>query len=286
MLRAPGRRLCSSSGAGLGLRRSLLSSLQDAPPESIDFYEVAPENWMRIGGGLGRQFRALTEAIPFSCHGLSLSIGGPAPLDELFLMELRDFLAVHQIHDYSEHLSYCGDEGHLYDLMPIPFTEDAVHYVAERIQRTQDILKRRIAIENVSYYAAPAQEMAEVEFLNAVLDAADCNLLLDVNNVYVNSINFGYAPEAFLAAIPLDRVSCFHVAGHYVEAEDLLVDTHGAAVIDPVWRLLALAYGRFGVKPTVLERDFNMPPLPDLLAEVARIRELQQVQSALSNRHG
>lgn len=286
MLRAPGRGLCSSRGAGLGLRRSLLNSLQDAPPSSIDFYEIAPENWMRIGGRLGRQFRALTEAIPFSCHGLSLSIGGPAPLDEAFLMELRDFLAVHQIHEYSEHLSYCGDEGHLYDLMPIPFTEDAVQYVAERIQRTQDILNRRIAIENVSYYAAPAQEMAEVDFLNAVLDAADCDLLLDVNNVYVNSVNFGYDPETFLAAIPPDRVSCFHVAGHYVETDDLLVDTHGAAVIDPVWHLLALAYGRFGVKPTVLERDFNMPPLPDLLAEVARIRELQQVQTVLPRHYG
>jgi uncharacterized protein (UPF0276 family) len=247
----------------------------DDPPDAVDFYEAAPENWMRIGGRLGKQFRSLTERFPCVCHGLSLSLGGPAPLNEAFLRELKEFLDHHQIRLYSEHLSYCGDDGHLYDLMPIPFTEAAVRYTAERIRRVQDILERRIAIEHISYYAAPGQEMAESEFLNAVLVEADCDLLLDLNNVYVNSVNHGYAAEAFLEAVPAERIAYAHVAGHYADAGGILVDTHGAAVSDPVWRLLSRAYGRFGMFPTLLERDFNIPPLAELLAEIHHIHVLQ-----------
>ncbi len=273
-------------GAGLGLRRALLDQLVEQAPPGIDFYEVAPENWMRVGGRLGRQFRRLTERYPFSCHGLSLSLGGPAPLDQDFLVELKAFLAVHRIAAYSEHLSYCGDDGHLYDLMPIPFTAEAVDYVAGRIRRTQDILERRIAIENISYYAAPGQEMPESDFLRAVLAAADCDLLLDVNNVHVNSVNHGYDPETFIRALPADRIVGLHIAGHYVEDEDFLIDTHGAAVIDPVWRLLDLAYSLFGVLPTLLERDFNLPPLAELLTEIAEIRRLQLAHAPLAHCHG
>ncbi|RMD69106.1 MAG: DUF692 domain-containing protein [Gammaproteobacteria bacterium] len=263
-------------GAGLGLRRALMGPLADQPEPPVDFMEVAPENWMGVGGKLGRQFRAFTERHPFVCHGLSLSLGGPAPLDEAFLKDLKVFLETHRIRCYSEHLSYCSDGGHLYDLMPIPFTEEAVHHVAERIRRTQALLERRIAIENVSYYAAPARDMEEIDFLRAVLEEADCDLLLDVNNVYVNSVNHGYDPEAFIAAIPAERIAYLHVAGHYREAEDLIIDTHGAEVIDPVWDLLDKTYARFGVIPTLLERDFNIPPLPELLREVEVIRSLQQ----------
>jgi uncharacterized protein (UPF0276 family) len=160
--------------------------------------------------------------------------------------------------------------------MPIPFTEDAVRYVAERIRRTQDILEQRIAIENVSYYAAPGKEMEEIDFINAVLEEADCGLLLDVNNIYVNSVNHGYDAESFLKALPADRVCYVHVAGHYREADDLIVDTHGADVVDPVWALLETAYAHFGVMPTLLERDFNIPPLPELLTEVRHIAGLQR----------
>jgi len=265
----------SIHGAGLGLRRAFIGPLAEHPPESVDFYEVAPENWMRIGGRLGRQFRSLTERSRFLCHGLSLSLGGADPLDEDFLIELKGFLDLHGGLLYSEHLSYCGDDGHLYDLMPMPFTEEAARHVARRIRRTQEILERRIAIENVSYYAAPGQEMAEIDFLKAVLTEADCGLLLDVNNIYVNSVNHGYAAEAYLDAVPAGRVAYLHVAGHYVEAEDFLVDTHGAEVIDPVWELLDRAYARFGALPTLLERDFNIPPLADLIREVESIRSLQ-----------
>lgn len=263
------------AGAGLGLRRSMLGELASGVPESVSFMEVAPENWIHVGGSLGRRFRALTEQVPFVTHGLSLSIGGPAPLDEQLLLDIRRFLDEHNIRAYTEHLSYCGDDGHLYDLLPIPFTGEAVTYVAGRIRRAQEIIERPMAIENVSYYAAPGQEMAEIDFINAVLEEADCGLLLDVNNIYVNSINHRYDPEEFLLALPAERVVYCHVAGHYKEAEDLRVDTHGADVLDPVWKLLATAYARFGVMPTLLERDFNIPPMPELLQELGTIRRLQ-----------
>ncbi len=263
-------------GAGLGLRRSLLQPLQDSPPERVDFLELAPENWIGVGGTLGKQLRYFTERYPFVVHGLSLSIGSPAALDEDFVLRVRDFLDEHQIRFYTEHLSYCSDGGHLYDLMPIPFTDDAVHYVARRIRRVQELLERRIAMENVSYYATPSAEMTELEFINAVLNEADCDLLLDVNNIYVNSINHGYDPVEFLKQLPGDRVVYFHVAGHYVEAEDLRVDTHGSDVCDPVWGLLDKAYEHFGVVPTLLERDFNIPPLQELLKEVDVVADFQK----------
>jgi uncharacterized protein (UPF0276 family) len=263
------------SGAGLGLRRKLLKPLRANPPETVDFLEAAPENWLRVGGKLGKQFRYFTERYPFISHGLSLSLGSPAPLDEAFLGELKGFLDQHKIKFYTEHLSYCSDDGHLYDLMPIPFTAEAVTYVAGRIRRTQEILERRIGVENVSYYAAPGQEMSELEFLNAVLAEADCDLLLDINNIYVNSINHRYDAMEYLHGVPKQRVVYFHVAGHHVEAEDLRVDTHGEAICDPVWELLDQAYQHFGPVPTVLERDFNIPPLPELLKEIDHIKALQ-----------
>lgn len=271
-------------GTGLGLRRDFAAEVLDSPPP-VDFYEVAPENWMRLGGRPGKQFRALTERFPFIAHGLSLSLGGPSPLDLEFLRELKRFLDDHRIRLYSEHLSYCGDDGLLYDLMPIPFTEEAVTHVAGRIGLVQDLLGRRIAIENISYYAAPGREMDEIEFLNAVLQQADCGLLLDINNVWVNSVNHGYDADDFLRAIPGDRIVYAHIAGHFQQAPKLLVDTHGAGVIDPVWRLLDSAYARFGVFPTLLERDFNIPPLAELLLEVETIRAHQR-SADRNRRHG
>jgi uncharacterized protein (UPF0276 family) len=267
-------------GAGLGLRRALMGPLRDhfaaaTADDAIDFLEIAPENWIGVGGRLGRELRALTERHAFVCHGLSLSLGGPAPLDETLLARIRRLLDTHGIALYSEHLSYCSDDGHLYDLMPIPFTDEAVHSVAARIRQAQDLLGQRIAVENVSYYAAPSQAMREIDFINAVLAEADCDLLLDVNNIHVNSVNHGYDAGAFLDALPGERIAYIHIAGHYVEAPDLLVDTHGAAIIDPVWQLLARAYRNFGVRPTLVERDFNFPPLAELVGEVRTIRNIQ-----------
>lgn len=271
-------------GAGLGLRRSFLSEIVDQPPVQVGFYEVAPENWMPIGGKFGKQFRAMTERFDFVCHGLSLSIGSSDPLDEHFVRDLKRFMAEHGIKFYSEHLSYCSQDGHLYDLMPMPFTEDAVKHVAARIRRVQDILEQRIAIENISYYTAPGREMAEIDFFNAVVAEADCDVLLDINNIYVNSVNHGYDAAAFLRAMSGDRIAYAHIAGHYVEAEDFLVDTHGATVIDPVWTLLETAYHLFGVFPTLLERDFNIPPLAELLREVDTISAIQQHAVAVEKR--
>jgi uncharacterized protein (UPF0276 family) len=262
-------------GAGLGLRRSFLNRIIETPSKNIGFYEVAPENWITIGGKSGKQFRAMTERFDFVCHGLSLSIGSTDALDEKLLQDVKHFMAEHHIKCYSEHLSYCSKDGHLYDLMPVPFTSEAVSHVAARIKRVQDILEQKIAIENVSYYAAPGQEMEEIDFFNAVVEEADCNILLDINNLYVNSVNHNYNAEAFLKAIPAQRISYAHIAGHYVEAEDFLVDTHGADVIDSVWKLLGKAYELYGVFPTLLERDFDIPELDQLLKEVDTIRAIQ-----------
>lgn len=275
----------AKNSAGLGLRRALLGPLQSAPVGSFDFLECAPENWIGVGGALGETLAELSARTPLVCHGLSLSLGGSEPLDETFLHRLRRFLDQHKVPIYSEHLSYCSDDGHLYDLMPIPFTDEAVSHVAARIRRTQDILGRRIAVENVSYYAAPYQAMPEIDFLNAVLAEADCDLLLDVNNIYVNSINHRYDADAFLAAVPGTRIRYIHIAGHYDEAPDLKVDTHGAAVKDDVWALLDRAYARFGVRPTLLERDFNFPPFAQLLTELQRIRAIQARHADPSPHH-
>ncbi len=263
-------------GAGLGLRRELIPALKAAVPPVINFFEIAPENWLEIGGASNRHLRYFTELYPFVCHGLSLSLGGPAPLDEVFLKRVKTFLREHKVKLYTEHLSYCSDDGHMYDLMPIPFTEEAVRYVSARIRRTQEILEQKIAVENASFYVAPAiNKMSELEFIKAVLEEADCLLHLDINNVYVNSINHRYDALQFIRSLPAERIVYLHIAGHYREAEDLIVDTHGAGVIDPVWALLDKTYQIFGVHPTLLERDFNFPPLEELAAEVGRIAALQ-----------
>ena len=277
------------TGAGLGLRRALLGPLQTFDPgtvnEIVSFMEVAPENWINVGGQKRKAFRHFTERFPFVCHGLSLSIGGPTALDQTFIRKLRQFMDEYQIRAYSEHLSYCTDDGHLYDLMPIPFTEEAVRYVAGRIRQVQDMLGQRMAIENVSYYAAPGARLSEIDFINAVISEADCDLLLDVNNIYVNSVNHRYDPVEFLRDLPGERIAYGHIAGHYNEAEDLIVDTHGADIIKDVWDLLDKAYELFGVFPTLLERDFNIPPVAELLTEVQKIKDIQARWSLVDINH-
>jgi len=274
------------SGAGLGFRRPLADKLKDVPPGKIDFMEIAPENWIHVGGALGKKLRWFTERYPFLIHGLSLSIGSPAPLNEQLVRDIKDFMAEHKIRMYSEHLSSSSDDGQLYDLMPIPFTEDAVKYVAARVRRVQDILEQRIALENVSYYAPTDTSMTEAEFTLAVLDEADCDLMLDINNIVVNSINHKYDAHEFMLQMPADRIRYFHLAGHHVEAEDLRIDTHGTPVDDQSWQLLADAYAHFGVVPTLLERDFNFPPIEDLLDEVDLVKKLQQEASAKEAANG
>ena len=272
-------------GAGLGLRRVHFDSLAEQFPEQIGFMEIGPENWIDVGGRMGQQFSDIAQKTTLVCHGLSLNLGGLAPLDEAFIRRVRQFNEVFDVRCYSEHLSYCSDDGHMYDLMPIPFTEEAVHHVANRIKIVQDIIGERMAVENVSYYAAPGKEMKEIDFINAVLDEADCYLHLDINNIYVNSVNHDYDAEAFLQALPGDRIAYAHIAGHFKETEDLLIDTHGADVIDPVWQLLDVAYESFGVFPTLLERDFDIPTLEEILKEVDIIQTCQQQYHSKENEH-
>ena len=264
---------------GLGLRRALLQDLRAAPAGSFDFLEAAPENWIGVGGAPGDAFAELASRHPLACHGLSLSLGGPEALDDTFLHALRRFLDGHGAVLYSEHLSACSDSlGQLYDLLPLPFSEEAVQHVSARIRRVQDVLGRRIAVENISYYAtipgahAGDRPLTELEFVNAVLAEAGCELLLDVNNIVVNATNHGYDASAFLRGLHGARVACIHVAGHRDEAPGLKIDTHGAAVADPVWALLAEAYALFGPRPTLLERDFDFPPFDELLGELDVVR--------------
>jgi uncharacterized protein len=271
----------TATGTGLGFRRELLPELRGSDLSGIDFFEVAPENWAGLGGRYGRDLRAFTERFPFVAHGLSLSIGSSGALDTGLLKQTKAFMAVHGIALYTEHLSWCSFEGHLYDLLPIPCTQEAVHWVAGRIGQAQDILGMRIGMENASYYfAPPGAEMSEQEFISAIVREADCLLHLDVNNVYVNSRNFGFDPVAYLQALPLDKVCYMHMAGHFAEADGFLIDTHGADIIDPVWDLLGTAFECIGPSaadiPVCLERDFNFPPLAELLAEMQRIRGQQE----------
>ncbi|HQS38394.1 MAG: hypothetical protein B7Y16_00415 [Methylotenera sp. 24-45-7] len=272
-------------GAGLGLKRELIPQIQasfgQAEIGNIDFLEIAPENWINAGGKYSKQLDWFVERYPMVCHGLCLSLGGLSPLNTDFLKQVKTFLQQYQIPIYTEHLSYCsdgfkGDHGYLYDLLPIPFTEEAVHYVAQRIRQTQDILGQQIGVENASaYVAAPVSEMDELTFINAVISEANCLLHLDINNIYVNSVNFGFDPHVFLRGLPGDKIIYSHMAGHYQQTPSLLVDTHGANVIDPVWALLADAYQLFGAFPTLLERDNNIPPLNLLMQEINKIADYQ-----------
>ena len=275
----------SPRAAGLGLRRPLIAELLAAPAGAFDFLECAPDNWIGIGGSAGEQLRTLSRRHPLTCHGLSLSLGGVAPLDHALLAATRRFLDQHEVRLYSEHLSWCDDGAPLYELLPLPHSEEAVRHVSARIRQAQDMLGRRIAVENVSRYAdlpvpAGSRALGEAEFIRAVLEEADCDLLLDVNNVHVNASNSGGDAAAFIAAMPSARIASYHVAGHDDEADGLKIDTHGQPVDEPVWSLLQLAYRLHGPRPTLLERDSRFPPLPVLLEELQRIRELQAANAA------
>lgn len=263
------------AGVGLGLRREFIDTFLSAETHP-DFIEISPENWMGFGGRHAKLLAQCVEKAPLLCHGLSLSIGGPHPLNIEFIKQVKTFLQQYQVPIYSEHLSYTHDGGYLYDLLPIPMTEAAVKYVAERILRVQDILGQRLVIENVSTYLMPNAEMTEAEFVREVIEQADCELLLDVNNVYVNSMNHGSDGYAFIQAMPKERIRYLHIAGHEQISENLLIDTHGAEICDPVWELLQYTYQICGVKPTLLERDFNIPPWQQLQYELATIKKIQQ----------
>ncbi len=263
-------------GAGLGLHGRHLPELLANPPAAVEFMEIAPENWLTKGGQSTRQLHALAERIPLVAHGLNLNLGGRRALDKELILAIKGLQHSLNLRFYSEHLSWCADAGNFYDLLPLPFTAEAVHHVASRIRQVQDMLECAIGVENISYYLHQNPgDLTEQQFITAVLQEANCLLHLDVNNVYVNSINQGFDPRAFIDAMPQDKIAYIHIAGHSRESADLIIDTHAAAVADPVWDLLAYTYATKAVVPTLLERDFNVPPLAELNQEVARISFLQ-----------
>lgn len=265
------------SGAGLGLRSDFSHELLTLEIKPVDFLEIAPENWLGVYGKRQEQLQAFAKIYPIVAHGLNLSIGGPAPLDIDFIKQLKEFFSSYNIKYYSEHLSYCRDEtGYLYDLLPIPFTEEAVFHVSQRILEVQERLEMQIAFENSSYYYAPHQQLSETEFINAIVKESGCLLLLDVNNVYVNSVNHGYDPVQFIQSLPTHSIAYLHLAGHWQKTPELIIDTHGSDVIDNVWQLLEHTYRIHGVVPTLLERDADIPPLNILLKEVEQIKHHQK----------
>lgn len=261
---------------GLGFRREIYQELLDLEDSrKPDFVELAPENWMKFGGFWGDIFDKITQKYPIICHGLSLSIGSPDEIDFDFLNDLNNFFAYANPLIYSEHLSYSKcDNAHLYELLPIPFRQDAVDHIVDRIKTVQDYLGRNIAIENVSYYTPIGAEISEHDFISQILIKSDCNLLLDVNNVYVNAFNHKYNPKEFIDNLPLDRVSYIHMAGHEKVEDDLIIDTHGNDIIDPVFELFEWTIKKIKPVPILLERDFNIPDIDALLIELDMLRKI------------
>lgn len=264
------------AGTGLGLRTGFLKELINNSDIAFNFLELAPENWLGIGGWRARALSTIRERFPLSAHGLGLSIGGVNPVDTQFLDQLMLFFKQYDIKQYTEHLSYCSDDqGYLYELLPLPFTEEAVKHVSARIRFVQDYLGMRIAFENSSYYYCPAREMSEIDFINAVLAEADCDLLLDINNLYVNSINHQYEAKEFIIRLPAHKIQLVHVAGHEPVDNNLILDTHGSPVCPQVWELLLFLYQQKGILPTLLERDQNIPEWSELMRETRAIQQLQ-----------
>jgi uncharacterized protein len=261
-------------GYGLGLRPDHYQDILDGNPD-IDWFEVVSENYMVAGGKPLYFLERVRERYPMVMHGVSMSIGGSDPLDRAYLRRLKALAGRIEPEWISDHLCWTGFEGRqLHDLLPLPYTEEAVAHVAERVAQVQEYLGQRILLENVSSYVTYRHSaMSEGEFLRAVAERADCLILLDINNVYVSAMNHGFDPEAYLEGVPPERVYQFHLAGHSRNG-GIIVDTHDDAVPDPVWRLYAAAVRRFGRVSTMIERDADIPPLGDLLAELDDARRI------------
>jgi len=264
-------------GVGLGLRWEFLEEVLDGPQEDVAFFEVSPENYLGRGGYYPYALERIAERYPIVTHGLSLSLGAIAEPDPAYLSALRTEIARLNPPWHSDHLCFStAGERVLHDLLPLKFSEENVERVALRARRVAAFLERPFAIENITYYVHPGEpEMSELAFLQRVLERSEVGLLLDVNNVYVNSQNHGFDPYAFIAQLPLERVLEIHVAGHHQLEDGMLLDTHGTAVADPVLELLEWTIERAGPVPILLERDSDVPELSELLREVGQLRELQ-----------
>ncbi len=262
---------------GIGFRRDIADYIIDAELIQPSFIELAPENWIDMGGYWKKKLNEAASKYAITCHGLSLSIGSPEDIDWDFLRKIKDFLTEYKVEIYSEHLSYTkSGNAHLYDLLPIPFREDAIGHIVDRIKRVQDFLGIPIALENVSYYSPVAAEMSEAEFVSRIITESGCNMLLDVNNVYVNAFNHKYDAKEFLNSMPLDKVSYIHMAGHLQVEPDLIIDTHGEDIIDPVYELFDYTTRMIEPVPVLLERDYNFDNLPKLQEELSEIDSICQ----------
>jgi uncharacterized protein (UPF0276 family) len=264
-------------GVGLGLRWEFLEELLERAPNEVDFVEVSPENYMRRGGYYPDALAQVAARYPVLTHGLSMSMGGIDPLRADYLSELRGFIAKVKSPWHSDHLCFGSADGTvLHDLLPIAFTRAAVVRVADRVRRAQDVVQVPLAVENISFYLHPGEkEMSEPEFIAEVCERADCGLMLDVNNAYVNATNFGFDVREWMGKVPLSRVVQMHVAGHEWFDEEggrVIVDTHGADVCDPVFELLSWVVERTPPVPVVLERDRDIGTLESLLVELGKVR--------------
>jgi uncharacterized protein (UPF0276 family) len=265
----------SALGFGLGLRPTHYDALLNEHRGSVSWLEVLTENYLVPGGKPLHYLARLREHYPMAMHGVSLSIAGNEPLNLDYLGEVRTLADQLQARWISDHLCWTGVDGlNLHDLLPVPFTGEALRHIAKRISEVQDFLGRRILIENVSSYLTYREsELSEWDFLSALAKEADCLLLLDVNNIYVSSVNHGFDPLVYLNGVPAERVQQFHLAGHS-KVDSHLIDTHDAPIIPEVWNLYAAAVHRFGSGSTMIERDDNIPELPELLAELDHARAI------------
>jgi uncharacterized protein (UPF0276 family) len=264
----------TAPGVGIGLRREHFAALPTCE-HAIGLLEIVPENFVGHGGRARAVLRACAERWPIAAHGVSLSLGGPDPIDHAYVRGLKTLLDELAVPLYTDHLCYASIGGiSFHDLLPLPFSGEAVMHTARRIRELADALERPVAVENISYYATmPGSELDEGDFVRAVVEEADCGLLLDVNNAYVNARNHGLDPEAVLFALPLERTVHVHLAGHCPE-DGRLVDDHGAPVDDAVWSLYGAVLARIGPRPTIVEWDTKIPPLARVLAEADRARAL------------
>lgn len=264
-------------GVGLGLRRDIAEETFAAASQ-IDFVEIAPENFMGIGGRARDLLERAGEHFPVISHGLNLSIGSSDDLSKPYLQELKKLLDEIDAPWWSDHLCFTSCDGiYMHDLLPMPFTREAVKHVGRRVKEVQDFIERPLLLENISFYMyPPACEMTEAQFLAEVAEEADCGFLLDVNNVFVNSVNHKFCPRKFLEEIPLERAVQIHIAGHK-QIRDYIIDTHGAPVIEPVYELLAHVLAKTEVKAVMLERDQNFPEFKELLSEVNQLREIARL---------
>jgi uncharacterized protein (UPF0276 family) len=268
-------------GYGLGLRTEHYDDVLSLRP-AVDWFEILSENYLVEGGKPLHYLDRIREHYPMVMHGVSMSIGSVEPLNHNYLAKLKSLIERVDPVWISDHLCWTGVEGiNLHDLMPLPYTEEAIQHVVDRVQQVQDFLGRRILLENVSSYVSyNDSQLSEWEFLSEIAERADCLILLDINNIYVSAYNHNFDPITYLEAIPVERVYQFHLAGH-THQDNLIIDTHDHPIADPVFDLYAHAVARFGRVSTMIERDDNIPPLNELLVELAHVRTIAERQLAL-----